>query len=318
MMKSNIFKMKRNTFNYFRLKIYHYWKAFLRNQRHPFFRRLYANDNHWFTPKLVGPVIVPTFYGFKMIIAPDSNEIISRSLYYNGTYEAGTLYILSKCLQKGNTYLDIGSNLGLMALYASKCVGPNGKVFAFEPEPGTFKLLKQNITLNGFTNVQPIPLALGSAKNTAMIFNSQTNSGAASLIPSKKLTGQQSKIQVETLDDFICEKPIRPIRMIKIDVEGWELEVLKGGKKILSRADAPILCVECSKLHPMYGGTTEDIYTFVSDINHYQIYRLARGKERASKLTEIKNIGDLPKHDNLFCFLPDHKKTIDKRLFIYQ
>ena len=99
-------------------------------------------------------------------------------------------------------------------------------------------------------------------------------------------------------------------------MEGWELEVLKGGRNILSRADAPILCIEYSKLHPLYGGTAENIYAYISDINHYQVYRLIRGKERVSKLIKINAIHDLPEHDNIFCFLPCHKETIDKHLFV--
>ena len=287
----------------------------MRRQKHPFFNRLYSHSKHRLVPKPRGPVIVPTLYGFKVKINPDSDEIISRSIYYNGTYEAGTMYVLSKCLNKESTYLDIGSNLGLMALYASKCVGPNGKVLAFEPESKIFQTLEANIKLNQITNIEPIPIALGSSKGTATIYNSKTNLGAASLIPSEKLTGHESITNIEKLDDLVREKAIQLIRMMKIDVEGWELEVLKGSRDVLSGVDAPILCIECSKLQPTHGGTTEDIYAFVSEINQYQIYRLIRGKDRISTLVKISSLSDLPEHDNLFCFLPCHKETIDKRLF---
>ena len=160
-----------------------------------------------------------------------------------------------------------------------------------------------------------MPFALGASKGTTTIHASENNLGAASLIPSETLTGHESTINIEELDDFVSKKQIGPIRMIKIDVEGWEIEVLKGSKNVLTRADAPILCIECSELRPMHGGTVEDLYTFIQEINQYQIYRLARGKERISKLLKIKKLSGLPKHDNLFCFLPCHKETIDQSLF---
>jgi hypothetical protein len=134
--------------------------------------------------------------------------------------------------------------------------------------------------------------------------------------PSEGLTGHKSTIDIDKLDDVVIEKAIQSIRMMNIDVEGWELEVLKGSRNLLSRSDAPILCIECSKLHPVQGGTTENIYTFVTEINRYQVYRLSRGKERISKLIEIETIDDLPKHDNIFCLMPHHKERLDKSLFL--
>lgn len=306
---------KLNTFQLLWLMLYRRYRKALRNQNHRFFRQLYGQSKHRWAPAPKNNLIVPTLYGFKIIVSPDSDQVVSRSIYYNGTYEAGTLYVLSKCLAEGNTYFDIGSNIGLMALYASKYVGSNGKVLAFEPEPETFKILKSNIQLNQFSNIEPLEMALGSSKETATIYGSQTNLGAASLIPSEELISHGSTVRIETLDTLLSERSIVSVQMMKIDVEGWELEVLKGGKTLLSRSDAPILCIECSRLHPLHNAKIEDLFTFVSEINAYQIFRLARGKERASKLVKIETAEALPRHDNIFCFLPCHKEKIDKRLF---
>jgi FkbM family methyltransferase len=286
----------------------------LRPQKFAILKKLYANTQRWI-PKPKGILTVPTLYGFKMVINANSGIVQGHSIYYDGTYEAGTLHVLSKCLSKGDVFLDIGSNIGLMALYGSKCVGPGGKVLAFEPEPVIFETLNKNITINQVAHIKTLQMALGSTQGTATIYNSKNNFGAPSLIKTDKQSGHSSNVAIRRLDDVLLEQEIADVRMMKVDVEGWELEVLKGCPNLLSRKDAPIICIEISNLHSTHMGSTKDIYDFIVNINDYKIYRLARSKAIPSKLIKIASSMNLPEHDNLFCFLPAHIKQSNSSIF---
>lgn len=258
-------------------------------------------------PNPKGLCIVKTIYGFRILVDPRRGKGIEMALFTYGTYEEGTLKILNNILKEDDFFIDIGANIGLMSLQTAKKLGGGGKVLSFEPLPSTYNILRQNIALNNFTNIEAINIAIGSKDGIADIYdNIAINRGSASLIKSNH-SESSHKILIKSLDEFLNQHQFsRNVGCIKIDVEGWELEVLKGANKTLSGAKSPICIVEYSTLHTTYGGDSKDIYNFMRNINSYRIFRLARGKEKPSKLLEIRSEEDLPKHDNLFCFLPEH------------
>jgi hypothetical protein len=90
--------------------------------------------------------------------------------------------------------------------------------------------------------------------------------------------------------------------MIKIDVEGFELEALKGAKNLLSSEIPPILIVECTEETEHQNYTREALYSWLKNTNsQYKFYKLKGSKSRKSKLIEIFDQSELPTHDNLFC-----------------
>lgn len=222
---------------------------------------------------------------------------------------------MNDILRDGNTFIDIGANIGLMSLHAAKILDEKGKVLSFEPSSSSYNLLVENIGLNNFRNIKAVNIAVGSTNGVVKIFeNMSKNRGSSSLIKPNH-TESCHRIVINRLDDYLEEHQINCISCIKIDVEGWELEVLKGAVNTFSASNAPICIIECSTLHPMFGGDIQDIYAFFQDINYYRVFRLARGKEKPSRLLEIEKVTDLPRHDNLFCFLPKHIKKLPRRLF---
>ena len=135
----------------------------------------------------------------------------------------------------------------------------------------------------------------------------------ASLVKPRGAECQQTTVKVQSLDTSVGKNSISNIRMLKVDVEGWELEVIKGAGRLLSKSDAPIICVEYSNLHPTYGRNLTDMYKYILGVNDYRVFKLAKGKETVSKLVRIVDATDLPFHDNLFCFLPNHLTTLNSR-----
>ncbi len=261
-----------------------------------------------------GPVACSTIYGFEIHIDPALRPGLDRTIYYNGTYEAGTIAVLKGLLRPGDLFLDIGSNIGLMSLVASQAVGESGQVIAFEPQPDTFAVLKKNVDLNRCANVITVNEAIGAAAGQATIYSNLQRTASASLIPLDDEITTVQQTNIESLSDFVSSHHVKSIRMMKIDVEGWELEVLKGAEKILAQADAPALCVEYSHLHANQGGCLEDIYRLIRRVNNYQVFRLAKGKEFPSRLVPIIGESDLPYHDNLFCLRAEHLKDLPESL----
>jgi FkbM family methyltransferase len=270
-----------------------------------------------FIPKPTGPILIRTVYGFDIICTdPINDKGVEKPLYLTGSYEAGTLSIIRKCLRKGDIFIDIGANIGLMSIFASRIVGNEGIVYSFEPVPETFMILKKNIEINNVKNISALDIALSNTNRTYIIYtNPYGGKGSSSFIKPLGQSGvKEYKVIAKRFDEFLATNYIANIRMIKIDVEGWELYVLKGAKFLLHNYDAPIICVEYSKLtgdnkNPI------DLYNFIAEVNNYQIYKLKKGKGIPSKLTKIKDTSDLPIHDNLFCFLPIHLKDLPKSLF---
>jgi FkbM family methyltransferase len=259
------------------------------------------------------PMVVKTLYGFKMQIDPVKDKGVEQSIYNTGTYEAGTLHIFDHILCPGDVYFDIGANIGLMTLYASKKVGKSGQVHAFEPQPDTFEILKNNCKINNVKNVFVNEYALGCDEGHAYIYaNMDINRGASSLVRQDGFSGK--KVFVSTLDKYLSKIDHKKIKLIKIDIEGYEMEMLKGARQLLSSDRAPVICVEYSNdvEHVTEAG---DIYDFIKSINKYRVFKFTVWKGEICKLQEVFNKVDLPQHDNIFCFLPDQLAQTDSTLF---
>lgn len=274
----------------------------------------------FYLPKLLIPkpkqsIIMTTLYGFKLKIDPVKDKGVELSIYNSGTYEKGTLFIIDSILKKGATFLDIGANIGLMSIFTSKVVGPNGKIIAFEPNPETRKILLENIQLNNISTIEVSPYAIGSKRETGKIYDRwDSNRGSASIVPSNENTGEGYDIEIISLKEYPFES--NKIDLIKIDVEGFELEVLKGSADILSSLHPPMLIVECSSNREnTFGEDITALYNFIQQMNNYRFYKSKGTKERISKLIEIKSAENLPIHDNIYCFTNEHLKTIPKKLF---
>jgi len=126
----------------------------------------------------------------------------------------------------GDVVFDIGAYVGDTALWFSKAVGPQGKVFAFEPEPRNFEKLKANLERNKVTNVIPLQLALSENEGEMRV-----SSGAGSSVITQAGTGKS--VKVTTIDNFVEANTLPRVDFIKMDVEGHELKVLTGARETI-------------------------------------------------------------------------------------
>ena len=133
-------------------------------------------------------------------------------------------------LAKNHVVIDVGAHVGVFTFKASKEVGEKGLVISIEPNPYTFNLLKANINLNETKNVVPIRLALSNKRGNAKLFQSD-HPREDSLVNVKS---KHVLVNLDQMDNVITKMNLERIDFIKIDVEGAELQVLKGAEKTLT------------------------------------------------------------------------------------
>ena len=154
----------------------------------------------------------------------------------------------------GDIVVDIGSHIGHHTLIAAQGVGPKGKVIAFEADPKNIEILNRNIKLNKFDNVITVNCAVSSENSKIKLYIPENESGNTiyNTIMSNRVNSKEEYIEVNanTLDNLLHENGIKheDIKWIKIDVEGAELEVLKGAHKTLSEAKNIALIIEIHSL----------------------------------------------------------------------
>jgi FkbM family methyltransferase len=168
--------------------------------------------------------------GCKMHLV-DTDHPIVDSIMETGEWESKTTKFIKDNLKSGQVFIDIGASVGYYTLLSAKIVGSTGKVYAFEPLDVNLDLLLKNVVENGFKNIVWFPLALSDKEKIDCKFYGNLNvPGQFSL---KGTDGYYKKISTIVFDELNKKEHIVP-DMIKIDVEGSQLEVLMGMKEILS------------------------------------------------------------------------------------
>lgn len=157
----------------------------------------------------------------------------------DGVHEKLETELFKKMVQNGMVVVDIGANIGYYTLIAARLVGKKGTVYAFEPEPSNYKLLCENIAINGYTNIVPIEKAISNTSGKAKLYVDRAMGDVSSfakanvLLHSKNLSACL-EVETVTLDDFF-ERTVGDDRidLMKIDVEGAEELVIGGADRVL-------------------------------------------------------------------------------------
>jgi len=176
-------------------------------------------------------VDVPTQGKF---VVPNVTDGIYDILRIGLPWEKAIQKLIVDNLEVGDNMIDVGAHIGSHTVPAAKKVGPTGHVYAFEPIPEYTSLLKMAIIANDIDNVTTFPYALGAASNVFVEMHKYHGR-------SKVVASNTGDIPLRTLDSYIDELP--PIKLMKIDVEGFEYDMLLGASDLIRR-DAPIIIIE--------------------------------------------------------------------------
>lgn len=237
--------------------------------------------------------------GYRLVLHPNADRF-ERRLFDARTYEPATLALFDAVLRPGDTMVDVGANLGLMTIHAATRVGPDGRVIAIEPHPVYHRRLLDNLALNALANVDAVRIAAGDAVGEATLYDvPEVSIGRSSLIVPDVPHQAAGTVAVEPLDAILARRRAGPVRLLKLDVEGFELRVLRGAAALL--AAQPIICMEVSHALPRGGAGPLAAHDAVLETGRYAAYEFARGKGRASPLTPVPDRATLARRrdDNL-------------------
>lgn len=221
----------------------------------------------------------------------DLHDYVDWWLFWGIKEESrGKLYGL---LKVGDTAIDIGTNMGETLMSFSKLVGIHGNVHGFEPDTINHTRCTENLRLNDFKNITLNKLGLGNTAGEFRIkVDTPTNRGG------NRITDQNDKnsevIQIITLDQYVLDKNISKIDLIKIDVEGFEFNVLKGAENTISKY-GPVLFIELDDVNlKQQKASAKMLVKFLADKG----YKITNAEDDSS-VTENNNFEEC--HYDIIC-----------------
>jgi FkbM family methyltransferase len=215
---------------------------------------------------------------------------ILRNYLLGINHEESEWRFIAAFLKPGMTFFDLGANQGFYSILASKCVGTEGQVYAFEPVPGEFRHLRQNVLLNRLKNTIREPLALGRQEGSTDMYVCLDGKGSYSSLqpPEENLKVRRELIRVPIidLDSYVQHNNIRHIDFLKIDVEGGELDVLKGAVMVLKELRPVVMCEIADVRTQPWGYNASEIYKFLEKCGYQWFQIVPGGRLLPSKVKE--------------------------------
>ncbi|MBN1870873.1 MAG: FkbM family methyltransferase [Candidatus Omnitrophica bacterium] len=161
---------------------------------------------------------------------------------------------MKNVLKKGMVVADVGANIGYHTLQIARSVGPEGKVYAFEPDPENYRLLVKNIRENNFKNIITVQKAVSEKTSIGRLFLCEEHRGDHRIYRPQGTRRRTIEVEMVALDDFFSNG--KPVDVIKIDVQGAEHLVFSGMRNLMRRRNPPDVVTEFEPYLLDQGGTS--------------------------------------------------------------
>ena len=222
-----------------------------------------------------GPYVCQYDGGLEMKV--DLTDKIQENVFLYRCYRKERRHqkFMLSLVRPGDTVLDIGAHIGYYTASFAKRVGPGGRVFAFEPNPVNYSRLVDHLKRNQLDNVTALNCAASDEKGTGTLHLHSRNTGMASLHP-HRFAEPAGEVETVVPDQILAEAGAGPVALIKIDVEGHELGVIRGLRATLDRppGDCPRVFVEVSERSLARAGqTSADLFQLMDELG-YRPFRI--------------------------------------------
>ena len=226
----------------------------------------------------------------------NDTSYVDQCIIRDGVFEADSVRIVRELVKPGQVVLDVGANIGYYTVILAKLVGPEGRVFAFEPTQHFQTVLKRNVAANDLLNVEIVPSGLSSKPGKGQI---EIGESTATLhVPGGARLAASESISLTSLDAFANDQNLDRLDFIKVDIDGHEPAFLEGAHDALSRFDPPIL-LEISHQHYLEAGVTA--WDFFARLRRegYRIYDEADLSEFTSLVGFLSKCGNFAYSRNI-------------------
>jgi len=233
----------------------------------------------WYVHRSV-PIVLQDSNDIKFIRYPWNRKSFKESIYRE--HEREEFQGMSLLIRSGDVVFDVGAHIGLHSVFASRLVGPGGKVYAFEPVPDIYWMLRETLVLNRCENIIPLQKAICDRVGTVAMNLFEPNYSEWNTIghptyvtPEKQQVSSHTTIRVpsDTLDHFVTNDAIDRIDFLKVDVEGFEKFVFEGAKHLFEEQRIRCISFEISKT-PLEGAGVKPREVFkLLESYRYFVYR---------------------------------------------
>jgi FkbM family methyltransferase len=204
----------------------------------------------------------------------DLRSAIGRGMLVTGRFDDAVARVLRAELRPGGVYVDVGANVGVFSLLGAECVSDHGVVHAFEVDPRALRCLRRTQRTNRLTNLVVHAVALGA--DAGLVCLEQSDDVGLTFVSSERKGG--TLFPLLPLDAWFTYFQKRGLDVLKIDVEGSELEVLRGARKVIECCRPVVVC-EAAGLQERFGALPDDIVRFMANLRY--------------RVSELENANDM-------------------------
>lgn len=240
------------------------------------------------------PWVIDTVFGRRLKMLPDST--ICSCTYYAGLFEWDEMNFLLRALRPDDGFVDIGANVGIYTLLASARVRSDN-IWAAEANPLNLAVLNEQLAINQITGVKILPYALAAARGRVSFKAARRETGTITEDPGE----EDFAVEARTLDELISPGDLSAKTFAKMDVEGCEVDVLLGAKRLLSSRAIAVWVFELSEANLRSRGHTVNALLNIFRTHGYKFYAWS---EKTQRLGEI-----VPSADALDNVIACHKSV---------
>jgi FkbM family methyltransferase len=221
------------------------------------------------------PARVEIERGFSLYLDP--RDLVPVSILRGGEWQPEIWSSISAALPKNGVFFDVGAHIGYYSLKAARSLGPGGRVLSFEPNPEIVRLLRDNVEFNKLPAIEVVPIACTDRDQTLTLYASETaNTGASSLAEANAdpgMGGNAKPYQVRgrPIDDVVRELNVQRLDVIKVDVEGAEVYVLRGAIHSLNRFHPKIVAEVVLRQLENMKSSKQELFALLASLGYDRI-----------------------------------------------